>query len=366
MATTSARDRVTALRALCQTLQADRQPHSVDWHQVLELADELMVAGPLWCCVQDQLDVLPGPVVAVMRERYRAYTIRNVRLRHYLLAALRALNGAGIVALVFKGALTLVDGTHPEIGMRWFTDLDLLVTPEDVPGAEAALRGIGYHADRSQPWITYGRPLLRVGAPGPIDLHSALGSPAIASVLPAGEVWASSTEITVAGASARAPSPTHQVLHNVMHSAVQELNHVVGSLPLRQLIALSSLVRAHGSAVDWATIEQRMVEQKLGRALRDQLWLAHRFAGMELPDPRQAWRVGPRIHEGRVLAGFAMGWPVAVQRNLRLAFGRAYLDSRYAHGNHPWKLARTRALHASRVLRRDGLKVLDELRVRKG
>ncbi len=334
---------------------------SPQWTAVLELADELRIAPALSRLARNAREAIPPHVAEVLLERHRENTIRNVRLRHQLVAAVQALNAVGTVPLLLKGALSLVDGTLDGIGDRWMVDLDLLVPQGEVLSATQALLGIGYEASPLEPRLApHELPFLRARAPGPIELHVELGTPPIPSVLSVTEAWANSTELWVNEDSqppmprgrARGLSPTHQLLHNVLHSAVQDLNHAVGGLPLRQLLALSRLLAAHGSAIDWAEIRQRMDQHGLAGELRDHLWLAHHFAGMSLPDGR--WGMGPRVHEARVLANFALVWPEQLHRNLRFVFGRPYLDSLYAHGNQPLRLAGARVHHAARVLRRDG------------
>jgi hypothetical protein len=153
------------------------------------------------------------------------------------------------------------------------------------------------------------------------------------------------------------------VLYNVLHSSVQDGNHANGGLPLRQLLILSTLVETHGTAIDWAMIGRRMEEHGLARQMRDHLWLAHRFAGMDLPEGNvSAWS---RLHEGRVLANFALGWPAHLQRNLRGAMQRDYLDSLYHHGNHPLRLGAARVRHAVRIVHEQRTTMVDKALARR-
>jgi hypothetical protein len=370
---TSPRRRLAALASLCRALAGElgggseaspRGPLPVAWNDVLALARELVVEPALWSAVYRAHDEIPAGVIEELRRSHLVNTIHNLRLRHALTEAARSLNESGVVPCLIKGAVHLVDGTPGAAGGRWMVDLDLVVPEDQMRAAGAALTGLGYAADPGKPFLhPHELPFGRERSPGPIELHVALGSPPIPSVLPFAEAWEESTELNVADVRVRVLSPTHQVLHNILHSAVQDLNHVVAGLPLRQLLGLSSLVRAHGAAVDWRMIRSRMDDHGLGTALRDHLWLAHRFAGMPLPEGK--WS-GSRLHEVRVLAGFALGWPPEVERNLRYAFGRTYLDSLYGHGNRPWRLLGARGRHAVRILRRDGRGVLgDVLRPRK-
>lgn len=328
------------------------------WNDVLALAGDLLVEPALWPAVCRSRPDMPAAIVEQLREQNLANTVRNVRLRRALTEAVQALNEWGVVPLLIKGAAKLVDGTPAAAGDRFMIDLDLVVRDEEVAAAGEALAGLGYEADRSKPFLhPHEVPFERHGSPGPIELHVELGSPPIPFVLPVAEAWEESSELLIGDARARMLSPTHEVLHNILHSAVQDLNHAVGDLPLRQLLTLSALVRIHGPAVDWRAIHERMEGHGLGAELRDHLWLAHRFAGMPLLQGEGS--VLARLHEVRVLASVAVGWPAQVQRNLRFSFGPAYLDSIYPHGNRPLRLAGARARHAAAIIRRDGRRVLE-------
>jgi hypothetical protein len=333
-----------------------RQP--VEWNEVLALATELLVGPALWCALRGSRERIPAAVAEQLHRQYLLNIVHNLRFRRSLTEAVQALNMTGVVPVLFKGALELTRGMPGAVDDRWMVDLDLLVPIDQMRAAQQALEGLGYEARPGNPFHhPHELPLARDGSPGPIELHVALGSPPVPSVLPAAEAWTQSAEISVGEGHARALSPTHQVLYNVLHSAVQDLNHAVGGLPLRQLLALSQLVETQGHEIDWAMIGRRMEEHGLARQLRDHLWLAHRFAGMNLPDGNQSR--SSQLHEARVLASFALGWPAHLQRNLRYAFGREMMDSLYHHRNQPLKLAAARAHHAARLTRQKRLAVID-------
>ena len=289
----------------------------------------------------------PAPAAELLSEYYRVNALRNARFRHQLIEAVGALNQVGVVPLLFKGALQLVDDTEVSPGYRGMGDLDLAVPRDSLPAAAEALGEFDYRPDRT--WVLLNPhvlPMTGRRVPGPIELHVELCAPRIASVLPVDAAWSDSTELSFEDAQARALSPTHQVLHSVLHAAVQDLGHAAGGLHLRQLLTLAHLDRVHGSAVDWDAIRARMDAHGHARALRDHVWLAHRLAGLTLPEGR--WGTsGARLHEARVLANFGLGWPAHFHRNLLDAFDRTYLDALYGHGNRPVKLAR-RAAHLVR------------------
>ncbi|HEY5317661.1 MAG TPA: nucleotidyltransferase family protein [Solirubrobacteraceae bacterium] len=358
----SPRARVRALLSLRRALTLpEPSPRSAtDWHDICAVAIELWVAPALWLAIRDTADALAPDVLELLQDHHRANTIRNLRFKEQLREAVQTLNLAGVTPLLFKGSVQLVDGTAAGTGARGMSDLDLAVPAPAMAAAVEALKRIGY-APVAQNQFAHPHVVVmeRHRTPGPIEVHVELGFPPISSVLPFTRVWAASAAIAVGGGRARTPSPSHQVLHNILHSAVQDLHHVVAGMPLRQLLTLARLARVHGAAVDWAAVSAELETRGHARALADHLWLAHRFAGLELP---KGHRGGPsqRLHEARVLATFGLGWPARLQQNLRIAFAPDYLDKLYGHGGRPAALARARARHAVHVTRRDGTHVVRE------
>jgi hypothetical protein len=361
--TRSPRRRVRALFDLCSLLSGPDGPPAVTrrarqlstaaWAEVLVLADELAVTPSVWSALQ-RLDVEPPQSeLGAFRQHHSWNAARNVSFRHGLTEAVVALNAVHIVPLLFKGSLSLVDGSVDDVGGRFMADLDLAVPSEALAQAVDALRDVGYEPLlRKEFEPMHDLPLVNRGTSGVIDLHVELGSQAVATVLPASVAWAASSELRFASAQARGLSPTHQVLHCILHSALQDVDHASAGLPLRQLLTLTYLARVHRSAIDWSEITTRAQNHGVSQVVRDHLWLAHRLAGLSLPDGR--WDgVRPRLHELRVLANFSLGWPADLHRNLHLAFESAHLDSLYAHGGSRSRLAAARARHAVQMVQRD-------------
>jgi hypothetical protein len=364
MPESSPRRRLASLDALAGAL-GERSPEEVDWPPVIELAGQLDVTAALWARRSSELERLPPPAAEALRVWGRGNTIRNARLRRQLCEVVEALAREGIETLLLKGSVRLVDGSLRFLGERWLTDLDLVVPADRAAAGRAALERADYIPLPDKPFEhPHELPYMRARRPGPVEIHVELGSPPVPQLLPVSEAWQRSVPIEFDGLRARMLPPTLQVFHNVLHSAVQDLNHAVGGLPLRQLTDLVSLVRAHQAEIDWSEIHSRMAAGQMEAVLAAHLWLAHRYAGMPLPSV--PWCRPARRHELWVRAGFALGWPADLQRNLRYAFGRRYLDSLYGHGDRALSLAAARTRHAWRLARVDARGALAQARRRRG
>lgn len=356
--------RLAVLSSLCHALRGEigeaglpfqprRSDAPIGWDELLEMAFEQGVGPNLWEPLRERSESIPGAVAERIRHEYRGNAVRNLRFRRQLEEAAASLNAVGIEPLLFKGSLQLVDGTGT-VGQRWMADLDLAVPAQSLPAAREALEEAGYHRSPGNPFDHLNElPYARRGMVGLIDVHIELGTGLAGSVLPVADAWAQSLPVSVGGARARGLSPTHQVLNNVLHASIKDLNHAARGLPLRQLVALARLLQLHGPGLDWGEIEARMAAHGLSKVLQDHLRLTDRLIGIDAPAPLldgSQWHA----HERAVLLSFALGWPAELQRNLRFAFGAAYLDWLYGHGNRGSRLAAARARHAVHVLRRDG------------
>jgi hypothetical protein len=80
------------------------------------------------------------------------------------------------------------------------------------------------------------------------------------------------------------PSPTHRVLHNLLHSDLINQTYVRGRIDLRSLHELVRMQVVEQERLDWQAIRERMDRGGQGRVLRASLYLAHRYFGSPLPD----------------------------------------------------------------------------------
>ena len=78
------------------------------------------------------------------------------------------------------------------------------------------------------------------------------------------------------------PSPTHFVMHNVIHAFVVDLRDR-GTISLRQLFEFVYASRAYDELIDWAIIEQEFERFGYRGALRDYVVLANAYLGLQAP-----------------------------------------------------------------------------------
>jgi hypothetical protein len=360
-----------ALGVLCRYLREPIDPPSegatvfatsdVVWGDVVRVAVELWLAPTLWCALDRASVELPHDSAEHLREYYRINTLRNLRFRRQCVEVVDALNGVGVVPLLLKGGVNLANGSTQPVGERFMHDIDIAIPAESGDRSLEALDDLGYTTWEPEPGThPFEVTLLKRGAPGALDVHLELGVQPIPSMLPMSEVWLEGSDVAIGGAVARVLSPTHQVLHNIVHSLVQDMDHLSGAMPLRQIVTLAHLARTHGRSIDWAAISRTMDAHGFSSTYRDHLWLAHQLVGLSLPEQGPGG-VRERFHVRRSIANFGFIRSAHLQRRILLGFESRRMVALYGPLDHPLGLTKVRCRHATRIVRRDGLKLVREV-----
>ena len=345
---TPPRRRLRALRLLGRAISwpdVAPPPDARTWHEVKALAREHGLLGALHRAAPGDDEVTAA---------HRRTAGRNLVARRQLRDIAAALAGAGVDVLVFKGSQYLVDGTVADLGSRTMADLDIAVPAQQRDAAAEVLGRLGYHAAPGDPF-EHPHETLYLGPPGtvvPVELHVELGSPPIPAAVPAEAVWRRAVRLEAAGVEVRGLAIDDALVHHVLHAQVQDLNHAVAGLPLRQLHTFSLLARR--PEPPWSSVTATLEAAGFGAAWRSYVALGAWVFAVDAAVPgRDAWRAG--IDRTAALASFGAGeWPSDVLRNLRFALGAEYLDATYGLGGDRRRLPAARVRHLWRTARTSG------------
>lgn len=290
-----------ALLPLCACFRGG-VPQGADWSALLALANHTLTTPALIDLVRSQRTAIPDEVASYIEEIHARNAIRNDRLFAQLEEAVLALNRAGIMPLLVKGAARLATCSPPDRASRLLSDLDLVIRPEEIDATLKALTSIGYIIDReSDPhhpkWYV---DLRRAQDVGMIDLHEVLPGEAFLNQT-ADEMRSQFRPVELGSAHALVPSPELQALVLVLHDQFQDHDYWIASIDLRHLLDLKALFAApHGLCEDDMTA---MASSALARNAYDsQRLLLSRLLDVPWPTRRRQ-RLVPRIQVWRQLLG---------------------------------------------------------------
>jgi len=341
---------IEALQFICRCLADDARPESssalrtaihsgqLPWEAVVSLANNHLLTPAMWVVLNKKnlSDELPDELRDCLRELHQLSKERNAQLQTQLLEAVRQLNRIDITPVLLKGAMHLVTDLYGDSGARIMTDIDLLVPREKIDECLTALHGLGYEAEQDihsdyHEDHHHCAPLFRPGDYGSLEIHRGLTDSPTVDILPTETGLAEAQPLEFQGLCMKVLSPTHRLLHNILHSQLVDHNYADGIIPLRSLHEVITESTANQKCVDWSIIQSRMEQHKRGNALRAYLYMAHTLFGMPFPEG-MGKTLPSRLYYQRCCA--QLSWELANEWGLRL--GRYSTDTmrkRYGCGN---------------------------------
>jgi hypothetical protein len=119
----------------------------LNWDVVLDLAEQHCIL-PLvyWSLSGLDRPGVPLPVMNTLASAFRTNAVWSMRLASELTRLVGALQADGVPTIAWKGPASAL-AAYGHLGLRMFSDLDLLVNPSHFETAASRLRGYGLRAD---------------------------------------------------------------------------------------------------------------------------------------------------------------------------------------------------------------------------
>ena len=115
----------------------------MNWERLNQLADHHGLTPMLFRRLSTEVDPRQSVGLDALRQQDKANAHRALWLTLELLNIHRHLQARGLEALPYKGPV-LAESLYGNVALRQFSDLDLLVRPEDLSGIKSALAELGY------------------------------------------------------------------------------------------------------------------------------------------------------------------------------------------------------------------------------
>jgi hypothetical protein len=187
----SAREAAAQLLVRCLVglgCREDRLPAlatgNVNWHRFLGLAERHAVAEGAHLALELNGAAAPDPFRATLRAAYELAAARNTVLLAEAERVQAALAAGGIESLLLKGT-ALLASLPAMLGARHVGDVDLLVSPDDLPRANRVARDLGcrplapdgcwYDGSPIRPGDQHHAPPLITPAGATLELHGRAG-----------------------------------------------------------------------------------------------------------------------------------------------------------------------------------------------
>ncbi|HMS85000.1 MAG TPA: nucleotidyltransferase family protein [Nitrospira sp.] len=256
----------------------------VDWPVFHELAEYHGVEPLLYASLSRvAFDLVPADSLTRLRQKAQVGNMLNRSLAQELIKLCDEFAAQGVPVIPIKGA-TLAAVAYGDLGLRDFTDLDLLI-PETVAGeAQAVLARLGYepravvagqsdahHDEGPHQVFVKRRTLCRV------DLQWMMSHPHFAFRLDRQEFWERRVEVVIDNRTVPGLAPEDLLIVLCVHGSKHAWEH------LKWVCDVAELLRTHRT-LDWNSVITRSSAWGCKRLVMMGLSIAHRLLDAPLPD----------------------------------------------------------------------------------
>jgi hypothetical protein len=314
--------------------------HGFSWQALVELASGQDVLPPLIFALSVRRLLPPIPrspkngndahVAIRLGEYYRGHLARRQLAKSQLQNVLSALNHAGIVPLILKGARYLLAPHESWYEARAIRDIDLLVRQYEADRTVAALEAQGYRL--GSPYMAdyhHLAALERPGDPVPVEIHTdalAFNAQRLASTE---FVWTHSAK-NDSGTFFFMPD-RWQALHCLLHHQLSDHGYSRQILAVKALWEWAMLTRGF-SREDWEALAAHMQAAGGSDLLGSWVVQSHRLFGVKIPEyiaiSPQAYRNASATFELATKAHWRRRAHFVLDQ-LRSSFARETLGKRY-------------------------------------
>src|SRR4051794_24910184 len=223
---------------------------SIDWGKLADAAEYHGLTPLLLKNLQTSGAAFPDNISRVMEKRSAATLRQNLFLTSELLRVHGLLKDARIAAVPLKGAV-LATSIYGDLGLRPFSDIDLLLRHDQIARAEEAVIGSGYEPEFTVPpqhrerWMKQQCELtFRRSGTVRLELHWDIAHPHFALDTGVNGFWSRLSEVTVGDSVLPNLSPQDLLFTLIVHGTRHAWSRIMW------LVDIAELLRA-APAIDW-------------------------------------------------------------------------------------------------------------------
>ena len=270
-------------RAVHPTSANTSPPPDLDWGRLLELARRHRLAS-LLAWVWDEEEAIPPRVREELASAFRQAASGALQKSADLLRLVGTMESAGVCALAYKGP-ALGARLYGSPALRPSADIDLLVSPTDLPKARAVLSELGYSpmvpltSEQERWWLASECSLdfVREGTRAAADLHWTIVPRHYAIDMSFASLWGKRRLIPFGETQLPTLSAEDCLLTLAIHGGKHLWERLIWVCDIARLLEVEAL--------DWCYLESRASELGVHRLLWIALRLARELFRSELPAP---------------------------------------------------------------------------------
>lgn len=255
----------------------------LDWNYIIENALQHGIAPLLYHNLSGLADErVPVKVVEYLRKLYNGNVARNMLLYDGLSKVLKTFKHAGIDVIVLKGA-ALAETVYRDIGLRPFSDVDILVRESDLQRAKKKLSELGYIMDEDVSPERYneefGCDLYYAGKVNIMEIHWGIvrktGSDKYTRI-EMERIWERAIPAKIVGVDTLVLSPEDMLLHFCVHLPRHRYNRLIWLCDTLEVIEHSD--------IDWEYVIENAEKYRTKAYMYYGLHFTDELLGCDIPE----------------------------------------------------------------------------------
>ncbi|WP_170576203.1 nucleotidyltransferase family protein [Ruegeria atlantica] len=257
-----------------------------DWFELISVATDEFVTTALYrrLIASGAAERTEPEALAYLAELERANIIRNRQLWELTYTAVADMNAAGVIPTLIKGASEMALLAEPAEYSRLLIDIDLLVSPVDIPTVQAAFARDGFEVVENSQHDHSPGSYWRPGAVATIDLHNALPS-RISALLTEEDLRTRLIAHERDGIHFLVPDSSLRLLINIGHDMLHHTTLARGATSLRYLLSLIEQIEDPRSSIDWAWLHSKRQDWRFRLAFDLQSAMLDHLFAVKMPAP---------------------------------------------------------------------------------
>ncbi len=229
---------------------------------------------------------IPGEVLYRLKQAAQKVLARSMVLSHSFVQIMTRFNQEGIPVIALKG-IYLSEWLYGTMGLRQFSDLDLLVHPDACEKALDILESMGFQSEKLQlntffakqsPFVHYPQ-MIKKGVS--VEIHRHIHAAHEVYAVDLERMWQESIPIQLYGVDVRVFSPEDQLLHCCLHL---DKHLQSGIFQFTCLYDLVNLIEHKKEVLNWSRFETICKVSKAESATYKYLSMVCSHFGVTLPD----------------------------------------------------------------------------------
>lgn len=253
----------------------------LDWAYIVETAKDHRIAPLVYNNLKNISDNVPSDVIKSHKESYKTTLARNILALQELKTILKTFSESNIRVIVLKGA-ALAETLYPDIALRPFGDIDLLIHKDDLPKIDNNLSQFGYELRKDISPEFYQKFSIELtyvkDESFALDIHWHIVRLPYSKYVDIEQFWNNATPINIGGIDTLILSPEYLLLMLCLHVTREDYSQFFW------LVDISEVIDYYRETFNWKLLLDKIQQYRIHSSMYYILLMVKQLLNAPVPE----------------------------------------------------------------------------------